>query len=177
MRIIKDFLEQDLRVPVEISKVSNKQFGDFSSNVLMKYQLQDVDLKCPSWIEKYEIINGHLNLFISTKIEPVVEGLSVRIYRGRIYDIYNRLTKEKYLDNTEQIIWPELIKIYNLINMTQKTYGFVSEEDVASLIHLFEQYDSGFIYRNQRREILCSIRLLLENILTLLERVVYEKHI
>lgn len=177
MKIIKDFLENALNVPVELSLVTNSKYGDFSTNALMKYQLKDIEIKCPSWIEKYEINQGYLNVFISTDIEPVTGGTTLRDYQGRMKDIWSRLNKEGYLDPVDVPVWPDLRKKYNLINITHKTYQYVSQKDIDTLIQVFENYDAGFIYRRQSRETLCSIRLLLEYIITLLERVVYEEHI
>lgn len=178
MRIIEAELKRILGVSAEISKTQYAKHGDFSSNVLMKHRLKFQDHEFTSdIIEAFEVVNGHLNMYVLKTLSHPFEGKSIRTYKGRMKDVQERLVHEGYGNGRSGLVWPDLAKAYNLLNATMITYGSVKVSEVKGFIDQFEAYDKGHIYRSDSQEVLSGICTLLTYSIHLLERLIYEEHI
>lgn len=177
-RIIKQILKDSLRVEAEISLPRNKDHGDYSSNVILKNKLslELIEELLPSdLLESYEVINGHLNLFVKVDLQPCFDGPVLRILEHRMKSVCNRLMVEGYTQTSKlEGSWLSLSKAYNLLNQTQKTFGSVKSVEIEALIKTFEDLDYGYIYRNDSSDQLAAIVNLLAYCISLLERVIYE---
>lgn len=177
MRIIKAFLDENLQVDCDVRVCKNLKHGDYTTNAVLKYKLDIKDLKCPDWIDHYELVGGHLNLYVSTQLQPLYQGEKKRDIKHRMKDILNRLSIEGYTEDYEILVWEQLVKSYNLLSLTYQKYGYAEKKYVDNLVDIFEKLDHGFVYRLKNHETLCAIRDLLNRIVTLLERIDYEEYL
>lgn len=177
MRIIKEFLDKNLGVDCDVKVCKNLKHGDYTTNAILKYKLDIKDLKCPDWIDHYELVAGHLNLYLSTQLQPLCSGEKKRDVSHRMTDILNRLSIEGYTEDYKVMVWEQLVKSYNLLYLTYKKYGCVERQYADELVATFENLDQGFVYRFKSHESLCAIRDLLNRIVALLERIDYEEYL
>lgn len=169
MMWLKQYLETSLKVAVEISK-PKKQFGDYSTNVLLKEKLDktvvEACLEAHELIADYKLVNGHVNIYLHKTLIIYDGPLAFNL---RMTSIHDRLEVEGYTQGQAGEDWHDLIKLCNELNYSLDNYGTSFNLD-ESIKKTFEKLDLGYIYRVQSDEVLGGIYLILHQVLIALGR-------
>lgn len=170
MMWLKKYLEDYFDEPVEVTKPKGR-FGDYTSNILLKKKLppkEVVDhLKKHDLIDHVEVVNGHMNIFLTTGWMNRTGKVSSKPYRAKV--ILNRLQTEGYSDGSIDAHWEALIKKVHELNYTLDVFGEPLDLD-QEVIKTFLKLDHAYVYRGKSKELLGGISNLLNQMLNVLGR-------
>jgi len=167
---LKHYLEEYFHEPVEVT-IPNGRFGDYTTNILLKKKIQPdalVDyLLSHKLISDVKVVNGHINIFLTTELIERSGELSETPYRA--YVVHNRLFIEGYLTGTIEAYWMPLLKKVNELNYCLDVFN-QSFDLEKMILDLFRKLDHTYVYRNNDKEELGGISHLLGQMLVALGR-------
>ncbi len=133
--------------------------GDYSLNIY-NIKNKDVIIEHP-FIKSYTIENNFLNIEVSDELIKIEGELTEKKEYKRMLQLRKRLYIEGYTKGVSTIYKP-LIKKMNEYYYSKK-YNIIYDEEI--LLKTFDKIDLGLIYREQSKEELGGMYLVLDSLL------------